>query len=185
MDMVSWWKTRLAHKLRELDEAQEVMFGSMVDKLRAMLYRTDLCHQIALLERNLARKEAEVATRQLQNLLAVIHRDGGHYTEACGLEKSTSDAVEVVCSLRTALAEAEIEIPKTPAVPTPSRVPRLGLACTNPCEADMVRASGDVICDSCQEPYRKHPYCRGHVTMMTGEPEYYLHVACDGRHLKL
>jgi hypothetical protein len=30
--------------------------------------------------------------RDLCNLLARIHRDGGHHTEACGLEKSVADA---------------------------------------------------------------------------------------------
>jgi hypothetical protein len=30
--------------------------------------------------------------RHLRNLLARIHRDGGHHTEACGLEKSVADA---------------------------------------------------------------------------------------------
>ena len=36
---------------------------------------------------------------QLRNLLAVIHRDGGHYTEKHGLEKSQHDAIKKVTDL--------------------------------------------------------------------------------------
>ncbi len=68
---------------------------------------------------------------------------------------------------------------------TPIRVPRIGLTCKGGCDELCVRASGDVICEECGKPYRLHPYCRGQVTMMTGVPEYFLHVGCDGRHLKL
>jgi len=65
------------------------------------------------------------------------------------------------------------------------RVPRSGLACELDCEIEMVRAGGNVICETCGKEYWRHPYCRGYVTMLTGEPMYYIHVACDGRHLKL
>lgn len=127
-------------------------------------------------------------TRMLKGLLAIIHRDGGHYTEEHGLEKSYEDAIQIVANQRGALMEAGLlvdVVPPAAPVPSPTRVPRLGLTCTNPCEAQMVRVPGDMICDSCTQPYRKHPYCRGHITMMTGEPEYYIHVSCSGRHLKL
>ncbi len=33
---------------------------------------------------------------KLLNLLAVIHRDGGHYTEEHGIEKSTQDATLII-----------------------------------------------------------------------------------------
>ena len=36
---------------------------------------------------------------QLRNLLAVIHRDGGHYVETYGLEKATEDAIKKVSEL--------------------------------------------------------------------------------------
>jgi len=36
----------------------------------------------------------------LRNLLAVIHRDGGHYAEKYGLEKASVDAEDVVLTLR-------------------------------------------------------------------------------------
>ena len=41
----------------------------------------------------------EIAERLLRDLLAVIHRDGGHYTHDNGLEKSTKDAMEIVVQL--------------------------------------------------------------------------------------
>ena len=34
----------------------------------------------------------------LKNLLAYIHRDGGHYTARYGIEKSVDDAVKKVCN---------------------------------------------------------------------------------------
>lgn len=36
----------------------------------------------------------------LNNLLAVIHRDGGHYSQEHGLEKSTRDAVRLTLNER-------------------------------------------------------------------------------------
>jgi hypothetical protein len=36
---------------------------------------------------------------QLLNLLAVIHRDGGHYVGEHGVEKSVKDAMEIVSNL--------------------------------------------------------------------------------------
>ena len=36
---------------------------------------------------------------QLKNLLAVIHRDGGHYTEKYGINKSINDATQIVANL--------------------------------------------------------------------------------------
>lgn len=32
-------------------------------------------------------------------------------------------------------------------------------ACKSGCDADCLRASGEVICDHCGQPYRKHRYC--------------------------
>jgi PncC family amidohydrolase len=39
-------------------------------------------------------------TNDLHNLLAVIHRDGGHHTEKVGLKRSVEDAAALVLSLR-------------------------------------------------------------------------------------
>ena len=36
----------------------------------------------------------------LSDLLAVIHRDGGHHTSDVGLERSVADAIDRVLSLR-------------------------------------------------------------------------------------
>jgi len=38
--------------------------------------------------------------RLLLNLLAIIHRDGGHYTGEHGVEKSVKDATQRVCDDR-------------------------------------------------------------------------------------
>src|SRR3990167_2891860 len=43
---------------------------------------------------------ADRAESLLNNLLAVIHGDGGHYTGRHGIEKSTTDAVQVWASLK-------------------------------------------------------------------------------------
>lgn len=45
------------------------------------------------------------ASSQLQNLLALIHRDGGHYTDAHGIEKSIADAEKHILELRSAIRE--------------------------------------------------------------------------------
>lgn len=45
------------------------------------------------------------AMHHLQNLLARIHRDGGHYTERHGLEKSVADADAIVARLLAEAAE--------------------------------------------------------------------------------
>jgi hypothetical protein len=44
--------------------------------------------------------EEEEMERHLRNLLAVVHRDGGHYTSEHGIEKSVKDAMELVPLLR-------------------------------------------------------------------------------------
>ena len=43
----------------------------------------------------------------LRDLLAVIHCDGGHHTEAVGIEQSIKDALSAVCVLKGKLAQAE------------------------------------------------------------------------------
>lgn len=61
------------------------------------------------------------------------------------------------------------------------------LACKGGCETDCVRASGEVICDRCGNPYRKHRYCVQSELPRNGSryPSYFLHVLCDGTHVKL
>jgi hypothetical protein len=45
----------------------------------------------------------------LRDLLAVIHCDGGHHTEAVGLDQSIKDAQAAVCELKRELAMAKRE----------------------------------------------------------------------------
>lgn len=66
--------------------------------------------------------------------------------------------------------------------------PRIKIVCLDGCEEDFIRA-GDLDCEKCKEPYRKHPYCRQSQlpeSMRAGRwAEFYIHVLCDGRHVKL
>lgn len=41
--------------------------------------------------------EYEAVERALRDLLARIHRDGGHHTDAVGLAQSVKDAESIVC----------------------------------------------------------------------------------------
>ncbi|MCC6597024.1 MAG: hypothetical protein IT477_10990 [Rhodanobacteraceae bacterium] len=47
----------------------------------------------------------------------------------------------------------------------------------------MHRVCGEVLCEDCGLPYRKHPYDPDHLSGIDGQP--FLHRACDGRLLKL
>jgi len=44
---------------------------------------------------------------QLGNLLAVIHRDGGHYESEHGTEKAVTDAMQRICDTRAGLDAAD------------------------------------------------------------------------------
>lgn len=63
-----------------------------------------------------------------------------------------------------------------------------GVVCLDGCDMDFIR-TGDLDCEACGKPYRKHPYCKQSELpeSMTSSirPEYYIHVLCDGRHVKL
>jgi len=51
---------------------------------------------------------------------------------------------------------------------------------------DFVHASGDCICLICMQPYWKHSYCaqsQNESCYIFGE--FFLHVLCDGQHVKL
>lgn len=54
-------------------------------------------------EADLWRQIAQKREHQLLNLLARIHRDGGHYTVEHGLAKSVEDADKVICDMRAEL----------------------------------------------------------------------------------
>lgn len=51
------------------------------------------------------------------------------------------------------------------------------------------RASDDCLCGGCGLAYRLHPHCAnsklGPALSSSVQPEYFLHVLCDGRHVKL
>jgi hypothetical protein len=50
----------------------------------------------------------------LRNLLAVIHRDGGHYAAEHGLEKAVSDAMSLVTDLRVKAPTVEVPVAVSP-----------------------------------------------------------------------
>jgi len=49
------------------------------------------------------------AEELLKNLLAIIHRDGGHYVAEHGLEEATDDAIAIVGFLREQLDSIEYD----------------------------------------------------------------------------
>ena len=51
-----------------------------------------------------------VAGKLLHDLLAIIHRDGGHHTAEVGLCRSLKDAEAVITALRTDLDRATQQI---------------------------------------------------------------------------
>lgn len=46
------------------------------------------------------REQLATACFELNNLLAIIHRDGGHYVEKHGRAQAVADAMRIVCDLR-------------------------------------------------------------------------------------
>jgi len=46
----------------------------------------------------------------------------------------------------------------------------------------IIHTNGDCLCEHCGHPYRLHPMCD---RIKSAENEPFLHVACDGRRLKL
>jgi hypothetical protein len=55
----------------------------------------------------LSKKECKDLKYELGNLLAIIHRDGGHYTAKHGIKKSCADAKTWVYTQRMSILEAE------------------------------------------------------------------------------
>ena len=61
----------------------------------------------------LAALKARIAELEyMQNLLAVIHRDGGHYVSKHGVEVATKDAITIYYGMQIKIAELEAERPK-------------------------------------------------------------------------
>lgn len=48
----------------------------------------------------------------LRDLLAIIHRDGGHYTELAGLDYSVIDAIDIIHDLRAGNRELRHQLAK-------------------------------------------------------------------------
>ena len=79
----------------------------------------------------------ELVKRQrpaLNNLLAIIHRDGGHHTEAVGIEQSVKDAHERWAGLQ-ALREAALGVGHKGDCPAIERLQsdRVTMAASGPC----------------------------------------------------
>ncbi len=53
------------------------------------------------------------------------------------------------------------------------------------CNLNFYRASGDVICQVCKLEYWKHPYCSNSRTSEDLGGNYFLHILCNGEHVKL
>lgn len=77
-----------------------------IAELNAECHKIDE-HYIAEMNKS-DRLEAEVSplTHHLKNLLARIHRDGGHYTEKHGIAKASEDAEQIVVAMRAERDEA-------------------------------------------------------------------------------
>ncbi len=64
----------------------------------------------------LQQHEIDKLTASLGSLLAVIHRDGGHYLAEHGVEKACADAEAIVVSLRSEIARLQSIIDSRPAI---------------------------------------------------------------------
>lgn len=72
-------------------------------------------------EARIARYQSDPA-HALQELLAVIHRDGGHYVAAHGIGRAVEDAVSVVYEARRAASEAQAIIAGRTTPPTDAEI---------------------------------------------------------------
>jgi hypothetical protein len=64
-------------------------------------------------EANRLREELSTTKVQLLNILAYVHRDGGHYTMQHGIERSVDEAIRLTCERSTVLDEITNLIPNT------------------------------------------------------------------------
>lgn len=60
-----------------------------------------------------------MSDQHANDLLAVIHRDGGHHTGKVGYEQSCRDATDVVVAMRARLEELEEQLAPKKFVPYP------------------------------------------------------------------
>lgn len=52
-------------------------------------------------------------------------------------------------------------------------------------DRQMIRASGECICEECGEPYRKHPYIDNVMDESGDRLQPFIHRVCDGLLVKL
>ena len=78
-----------------------------------------------------AERELTKIQRYLNDLLAIIHRDGGHYQAEHGYEKAVRDAINVISQQMEQIAaliakrDEDFELAMTESAPDYERVPRL------------------------------------------------------------
>jgi hypothetical protein len=97
-------------------EAEQLAFEAWADKHSSFLFERDPAGGYLHLEtqfawmgwKGSAHQKAEL-TQTLRNLLAVVHRDGGHYAAEHGLDKASLDAEKVVIQTRAELASLREE----------------------------------------------------------------------------
>jgi hypothetical protein len=104
-------KIRSQHEYRKQLCARLVPDGEDISKLDAKRTIADidrlLSHIAALTaERDAATQRVALLDHSLGNVLARIHRDGGHYVQEHGVEKACEDADEIIVQLRTDLLAA-------------------------------------------------------------------------------
>jgi len=69
-----------------------------IEKLEQLALRTG---NIDTLEEELLKMfDAREESNAIRNLLAIVHRDGGHHTREVGIPNSCKDAIKIVCDLR-------------------------------------------------------------------------------------
>ena len=53
------------------------------------------------------------------------------------------------------------------------------------CDLKSIRRSGNLICSFCNLEYGRHPYCGNSKLPEDMGEGYFLHVLCNGEHVKL
>lgn len=88
--------TTLCEDFKRVTQAGEILFPYQIEALSAAIEALEKQSQQQSKERTMIDTETESAIR---DLLAVIHKDGGHWTARFGLKNSTKEAIEVVLKL--------------------------------------------------------------------------------------
>ena len=107
-DEFAEYKADKDHLVRELDviwngEAGAAKQASLCDMV------AQIRHDLPALRRQSSLPQ-ESAEHHLRNLLAVIHRDGGHHADENGLKTSEEEAEKVVISLRSQVEELKLNL---------------------------------------------------------------------------